>query len=85
MGTIDQDTWPTCEVWILHRERVVLLQESMGVPAAAVIASDGTIGGTYFDPDTYLGPWPLPCIGWGDAWDVAQAKAAELGYRVEVW
>jgi hypothetical protein len=75
---------PQAEVWILHRSRQVLCQVAgLGVPVAAVQSSDGTVGGTYFRADDYLGPYPMPEGSWGEAGEVAKAKAAELGYGIE--
>ncbi len=74
------------EVWILDSERMVLCQTAgSGVPAAAVVASDGTVGGTLFDRASLLGPFDLPAsgYGWGEAGDVARAEADRRGYRVE--
>lgn len=75
------------EVWVLHSEKSVLCQVAgVGVPAAAVTSSDGTIGGTYFAADSLLGPWPVMPEGpdwWGEAGEVARAKAVELGYNLE--
>jgi hypothetical protein len=72
------------EVWIIMRRRVVLCTEGgLGVPADVIIASDGTIGGTFFPAKAYVGAWPLPAMGWGKAGEVAQQTAADLGYDVE--
>ncbi len=67
------------EVWVLKSERVLLVQPSgLGVPAAAVVASDGTIGGSYFDRE---------CVNtfttWQQAVRSAEVRAKTLGYRVE--
>jgi hypothetical protein len=75
------------EVWTLHKSRTVLCQVAgLGVPAAAVRSSDGTIGGTYFEKDDYLGPFQVAANDtdeWGEAGKIAKEKAEELGYKLE--
>jgi hypothetical protein len=71
------------EVWILHERKTVLVQVAgLGVPDVAVVASDGTIGGTLYDTETLLGPYPMPSTGWGEAGEVGRQKATELGYKL---
>jgi hypothetical protein len=77
------DTSPKAEVWVVHKRRVVLVQEQLGPPADVIVWSDGTVGGTYFSRDAFLGSFPLPDDGWGEALVVAEARARELGYTVE--
>lgn len=44
-----------CEVWLLHRARVVLVSEAgIGVPSLAVRSTDGTVGGTTFSQKDLL-------------------------------
>jgi hypothetical protein len=65
---------------VLDRLRVLLVQpEGLGVPSAAITASDGTIGGTYFASNSQLGPFP----SWGAACAEAESRAAATGYRIE--
>jgi hypothetical protein len=72
------------EVWIIHKRRVVLVTDVPGVPVDAVVTTDGTIGGTCYPKDVFVGSYPLPAMGWGEARLVAGRKAIELGYAVEV-
>lgn len=71
------------EAWVIHKRRVVLVQEQLGPPSDVIIWSDGTVGGTYFSREAFLGSYPLPASGWGEVEAVATAKARELGYAVE--
>ncbi len=74
------------EVWVLDSECTVLCQiAGMGVPAAVVVASDGTVGGTYFAAASYLGAFEIPDFGWGKAGDVTREEATKRGYRVEFY
>jgi len=73
---------PKAEVWVVHKRRVVLVQEQLGPPADVIVWSDGTMGGTYFSREAFLGSFPLPDSGWGEALVVAKDKARELGYVV---
>ena len=67
------------EVWILHRDRRVLCSMAgLGVPRSAIVSSDGTIGGTFYQADCLLGPFE-----WGEAREVAMARATELGYTLD--
>lgn len=69
----------TSEVWILHKTRVVLVgTDLIGIPAAAVQGSDGTIGGTVFYWEDHK-----EFATWDDAVRFARRKAEELGYVVE--
>jgi hypothetical protein len=70
------------EVWVLHESKQVLVTDLPGPPGEVITSSDGTIGGTCFPGDVFLGYFPLPIGGWGDAGEVAKVKAAELGYTV---
>jgi hypothetical protein len=73
------------EVWVLHPSKQVLVTDLPGPPGEVITSSDGTIGGTYFPSDVFLGHFPLPIGGWGAAGEVAQRKAAELGYTVRYY
>lgn len=67
------------DVWVMHKLRVVQVSELPGVPEAVIVASDGTVGGTIFPRECWLGPF----TSWDKAREVAEAKAKELGYQVE--
>lgn len=74
----------TAEVWILHRDRVILVQlTGYGVPEAVVVSSDGTVGGTLYDASAYFGPFRLPDIGWGSAAVKARELANKFNYAVK--
>ena len=59
------------EVWIIHGHREVLVTDLPGPP----IDSTGRLV-------EFVGEYPLPEYGWGEAGAVAEARAKLLGYRV---
>jgi hypothetical protein len=84
------------DVWIIHSQRVILVTDDPGVPMAvcsyvseeardtALARGYGTVSEIGFPKDVYFGPFPEPeGGGWGEAGQIAEAKAKELGYRVE--
>jgi hypothetical protein len=60
------------EVWILHSRREVVVTDLPGP-----LVGNGVLGDV-----VYVGRWPLPEYGWGEAETVAQDRAKALGYRV---
>lgn len=80
------------EVWVIERERKILVQTPPAGPPANVCVIDEkaakargyiAIGDVHFPKDALLGCWPMPEFGWGKAGEVAQQKAKELGYEIE--
>jgi len=83
------------EVWVLDERREVLVTDIPGPPAsvcgfvsqevrtAAEERGYVTVSEIGFPRDCFLGGFDLPeGNGWGKAFEVAEAKAQELGYRV---
>jgi hypothetical protein len=86
------------EIWIIHADRKVLLTDEPGVPtsvcgftseaarAAAAARGYATVSEIGFPSDVHIGPFDCPAEGgWGEAGDIAEAKAKELGYKVEYY
>lgn len=64
---------------MLHRVREVLVAEAgLGVPAPAVVASDGMLGGTRFEADALRS-----FDTWQQAQDWAGGEARRLGYALD--
>jgi len=86
----------TYEVWILRKQRKVLITEFPGPPMsicgyvsqeakqAATARGNPTVSEIGFRKDDYLGEFQLPISGgWGEGERLAKEKAAELGFEVE--
>jgi hypothetical protein len=86
------------EIWISHLDRQVLLTDEPGVPTevcgfvseaardAAVKRGYATVSEIGFPSDVHLGPFECPEDGgWGEAGEIAKAKARELGYELEYY
>jgi len=84
------------EVWVIPPKKQVLVTELPGPPieicgyiskeAKRVAEKRGraTVSEIGFSEDLFLGAYNLPALGgWGEAKDVAEAKAEELGYVVK--
>lgn len=83
------------EVWVIPSKKQVLVTDFPGPPAvicgfvsedarrAAQARGYATVSELGFPSECYLGHFPEPDAGgWGQAVDVAEAKAKELGYAV---
>lgn len=69
-----------CDVWLVHRARMVLLAESgIGVPFLCVQVTDGTIGGTIYASEDLVGTFSRP-----EAERVARQRRPR-GYAIERW
>lgn len=68
------------DIWIFDRDRLVLLTDVPGVPLKVVVASDGTLGGTFFDG----GCWISFLGDFDDARRIAQIAAQVRGYLCKV-
>jgi len=83
------------DVWVIPHAKIVLLSELPGPPScicgfvsqeaqeAAQKRGYATVSEIGFPRELYLGSFDLPVDGgWGEAEQVARAKAEELGYKV---
>lgn len=83
----------SAEVWVIERERKILVQTPMGPPMGVCQVDKKkaeqrgyvAIGDLSFPQDAYLGEFALPDFGWGKAGEVAQQKAKQLGYEIEYY
>jgi hypothetical protein len=84
------------EVWILRKQRKVLITEFPGVPLSvcgymsaeaqrnAEARGNPTVSEIGFRNDDYLGEFQIPIGGgWGDGEQIAKETAAELGFEIE--
>jgi hypothetical protein len=71
--SVQPELW---DIWILDRDRRVLLTDVPGVPQKVIVASDGTLGGTLFDGEC----WISFLGGFDDAYKIAQIAAQVRGY-----